>query len=103
MGRGRTRRIFHLRFLPEPGILQPGAGGQRGALAQPLSQRLFNARLELIGLLDQRPAGNGVAEAPAQSFALTEAAIRRDTAALLHSMVAGMSLDNFAVRPSAAG
>ncbi len=73
--------------------------GSEGALAQPLSQRLFNARLELISLLDQRLAGNGVAEAPAASFALTEASIRRDTAALLHSMVAGMSLNNFVVRP----
>ena len=73
--------------------------GSEGAVAPPLSQRLFNARLELIGLLDQRLAGHGVAEAPAQSFALTEATIREDTAALLHGMVAGMSLDNFVVRP----
>ena len=73
--------------------------GSEGALAQPLSQRLFNARLELIGLLDQRLTQGGVAEAPAQSFALTETAIRNDTATLLHSMVAGMSLANFVVRP----
>jgi len=50
-------------------------------------------------LLDQRLAGNGVAEVPASSFALTEAAIREDTAALLHGMVAGMQLANFVVRP----
>ena len=73
--------------------------GSEGAVAQPLSQRLFNARLELIGLLDERLTQGGVAEAPAASFALTEAAIRHDTAALLHRMVAGMSLDNFVVRP----
>ena len=73
--------------------------GSEGALAQPLSQRLFNARLELIEVLDKRLASDGVAEAPDQSPVLTEATIRRDTAALLHSMVAGMSLDNFVVRP----
>ena len=73
--------------------------GSEGALAQPLSQRLFNARLELIGLLDQQPATQGVADEAQQSPVLTPLAIRRDTAALLHSMVAGMSLDNFVVRP----
>ena len=73
--------------------------GSEGVLAQPLSQRLFNARLELIGLLDERLAQGGVADAPHTSFALTEAAIREDTASMLHGMVAGMSLDNFVVRP----
>ena len=73
--------------------------GSEGALGQPLSQRLFNARLELIEVLDKRLASNGVAEEAQQSPVLTEAAIRRDTAALLHTMVAGMSLDNFVVRP----
>lgn len=73
--------------------------GSEGALAQPLSQRLFNARLELLSVLDQRLATQGVAEATPQPLVLTEAAIRDDTAALLHGMVAGMSLDNFVVRP----
>lgn len=73
--------------------------GSEGAVTQPLSQRLFNARLELIALLDQRQQMNGVADEAQQSFVLTEAIIRSDTAALLHSMVAGMSLDNFVVRP----
>lgn len=73
--------------------------GSEGALAQPLSQRLFNARLELIGLLGQRLAAQGVAEAAPQPLALTESTLRDDTAALLHGMVAGMSLNNFVVRP----
>lgn len=73
--------------------------GSEGALAQPLSQRLFNARLELIGVLDQRLDARRVADEARQSPVLTEAAIRADTAALLHGMVAGMSLDNFVVRP----
>ncbi len=73
--------------------------GSEGAVAQPLSQRLFNARLELIEVLDKRLSSNGVADEAQQSPVLTEVAIRRDTADLLHSMVAGMSLDNFVVRP----
>ena len=73
--------------------------GSEGAVAQPLSQRLFNARLERIGRLAEGLTQGGEAEGPAASFALSEAAIRHDTAALLHRMVAGMSLDNFVVRP----
>lgn len=73
--------------------------GSEGAVAQPLSQRLFNARLELIEVLDKRLSSNVVADEAQQSPVLTEAAIRQDTAGLLHSMVAGMSLDNFVVRP----
>lgn len=73
--------------------------GSEGAVGQPLSQRLFNARLELLGLLDQRLQGSGTGEAPVQSFALTEATIRDDTADLLQRTVAGMSLENFVVRP----
>ena len=73
--------------------------GTDGAMSEPLSQKLFKARLELVGVLDARLAAGGVSEAAAQSFALTEAAIRGDTAGLLQRTVAGMSLANFVVRP----
>lgn len=73
--------------------------GSEGALGQPLSQRLFNARLELIGLLDQRLATQGVAEHAPPPLALTEATIRSDVAALLHRTVQGMPMDSFVVRP----
>jgi type I restriction enzyme R subunit len=76
--------------------------GTDGALGQPLGQRLFNARLELLAALDSRLSANGLAVAeapPVDSFRLTEAGMRRDTAAMLHAIVAGMSLDNFVVRP----
>lgn len=74
--------------------------GSEGALAEPLSQKLFKARLELLGTLDARLSAGGVAEAaPQKSLVLTEAAIRADIAALLQRTVAGMSLDNFVVRP----
>jgi len=73
-----------------------------GGAGQPLGQRLFNARLELIGALDKRLAADGrqVVEAAAMdNVRLTEEGIRRDTASMLHSIVAGMSLANFVVRP----
>ncbi|MBP7452547.1 MAG: DEAD/DEAH box helicase family protein [Ottowia sp.] len=74
--------------------------GSDGSLAQPLSQRLFNARLELLGLLDQRlTTQSGVAEAEPPPLVLTEARIRGDIAALLQRMVQGMPLANFVVRP----
>ncbi|WP_406623768.1 DEAD/DEAH box helicase family protein [Acidovorax sp. SDU_ACID1] len=73
--------------------------GSEGALVQPLSQRLFNARLELLGVLDQRLATQGVAEDTPPALALTEGAIRNDIAALLHRTVEGMPLANFMVRP----
>ncbi|MFT3777727.1 MAG: DEAD/DEAH box helicase family protein [Ottowia sp.] len=73
--------------------------GSEGALAQPLSQRLFNARLELLGLLDQRLRTQGVAEDTPPPLALTEETIRNDVADLLHRTVQGMPMENFVVRP----
>jgi type I restriction enzyme R subunit len=76
--------------------------GTDGAVGQPLGQRLFNARLELLAALDKRLSAGGQAAqelAGADTIRLTEAGIRQDTAALLHTIVAGMSLDNFVVRP----
>ncbi|WP_137890932.1 DEAD/DEAH box helicase family protein [Ramlibacter sp. 2FC] len=75
--------------------------GSDGALGEPLGQRLFKARLALLGELDARLAAGGrmAADRSPPGLALTEEGIRRDTAALLHAAVAGMSLDNFVVRP----
>ena len=77
----------------------PTAGGTTG---QPLGQRLFNARLELIGALDKMMAVDGLYASepePAGELRLTVRRIRADTAGLLHDAVAGMSLENFVVRP----
>ncbi|WP_299131522.1 DEAD/DEAH box helicase family protein, partial [uncultured Amaricoccus sp.] len=57
-----------------------------GALGDTITRRLFVARVELIGELDQR---EGVGDD----------AVRGATAARLHREVAAMSLDNFIVRP----
>lgn len=78
--------------------------GSKGNVAEPLSQRTFKARLELLSVLDEQlareqgAAGAKAAE-PAAGYGLTAAAMRADTASHLHAVVAGMRLDNFVVRP----
>jgi type I restriction enzyme, R subunit len=67
-----------------------------GALAIPLRQRLFTARVHLIAGLDRRLAAGRNAT---DQVTAAEQGLRRDTADLLHALVAGMNLDNFAVRP----
>ncbi|MFM8901061.1 MAG: DEAD/DEAH box helicase family protein [Burkholderiales bacterium] len=79
--------------------------GSQGAVAEPLSQRTFKARLELLAVLDeqlaleQRAGGAGVEEEVGTGYGLTTALMRADTANHLHTIVAGMRLDNFVVRP----
>ncbi|MGM9425870.1 DEAD/DEAH box helicase family protein [Hydrogenophaga sp. MI9] len=76
--------------------------GSDGALAQPLGQRLFNTRLALLAALDERLTvtdGQACDAEASSEIRVTEAGIRRDTASLLQAIVAGMSLDNFVVRP----
>lgn len=75
--------------------------GYDGAVTQPLSQRLFKARLELLGVLDERLGVDGAAVREAgPGYALSEFAIGSDTATFLHTVVAGMKLDNFVARPA---
>jgi type I restriction enzyme, R subunit len=82
--------------------------GADGAVAMPLGQRLFNTRLALVAALDAQHAAGGepTAAVPQAGDAeagtevrLTTAGMRRDTVNLLQAIVAGMSLDNFVVRP----
>lgn len=75
--------------------------GTDGVLAESLGQRLFKARVELLGELDRRSSANGrrAGDGDGGNIVLTDERIRQDTAALLHTFVAGMSLENFVVRP----
>ena len=63
-----------------------------GAAGEPLGKRLFKARLELIGEIDQRLA-NKLGETTT-----TEEALRKEVAGLLQTEVAAMNLENFVVR-----
>jgi type I restriction enzyme R subunit len=60
-----------------------------GAASEPLGTRLFKARLQLIGELEQRKEFGDKAEAE----------ISQETANFLHAQVAAMNIDNFVVRP----
>lgn len=73
-----------------------------GSVGDGLSARLFKARVELISALDgETPpavdAPGGVAEAGAEFEGART--LRDDVAEMLRQQVAGMSLDNFLVRP----
>ena len=64
-----------------------------GAAGEPLGKRLFKARLELIGELDQKLATLlGETDTP-------ENALRKETAGILQNEVAAMNTGNFVVRP----
>ncbi len=73
-----------------------------GSAAEPLSTRLFKARLQVISELDSKLAAAAKAgEPPPLPYGghLSEAQLRAETAALLHQNVAAMNVDNFVVRP----
>jgi type I restriction enzyme R subunit len=72
-----------------------------GASSEPLSTRLFNARLEMIAELDKRQNYGMQASdtLPRGLGHLTEEQLRDETAELLRARVAAMNIDNFVVRP----
>ncbi|MBK9325509.1 MAG: restriction endonuclease subunit R, partial [Hydrogenophilales bacterium] len=75
-----------------------------GALGESLSKRLFKARLELVGVLDDKvrqEGGANVAREAGNVFHApkTEGQLRGVVADILHGEVAAMNLDNFVVRP----
>lgn len=75
-----------------------------GALGESLGKRLFDARLKLIGELDQKMAEADCqtareTRAPPHGHPASEEEVRTQVAVLLHTQVAAMNLDNFVVRP----
>ncbi|MCP8474475.1 DEAD/DEAH box helicase family protein [Pseudomonas sp. ZM24] len=71
-----------------------------GSLTEPLGQRLFKTRLELLSALDCRRASSEARETCGAYGALySDELLREETAVMLQERVAGMSLDNFLVRP----
>lgn len=72
-----------------------------GATSEPLSTRLFKARLDVIAELDKKlRRGAQINDGEVQyGDTLTEAQLRRDVATMLHAKVLAMNVDNFVVRP----
>ncbi|MBX3669228.1 MAG: DEAD/DEAH box helicase family protein [Rhodocyclaceae bacterium] len=101
-GPGEDKQNFFIfDFCQNLEFFSQNPAASEGALAEPLGARLFKARLNVIGDLDQRLAeGVGARESRADyASGLTEAQVRKDTAGLLHQIVAAMRVDNFVVRP----
>ncbi|SCE88739.1 type I restriction enzyme, R subunit [Micromonospora viridifaciens] len=69
-----------------------------GSLGVSLTERLFRARLELLYRLDER-LPEGAASDPQADGTTSDAGLRWDIAHHLHDRVAGISLENFVVRP----
>jgi type I restriction enzyme R subunit len=74
---------------------QPGAGSE-GSLQKSLGERLFEARLGLVAALDQSVDDGGGAGGGGVDGEM--AALRTETANHLHSIVAGMNVENVVVR-----
>ncbi|MET8837082.1 DEAD/DEAH box helicase family protein [Micromonospora sp. NPDC004540] len=69
-----------------------------GSLGASLTERLFRARLELLYQLDQRLPEDGRPDGQTDGTT-SDTGLRWDIAHQLHDRVAGISLDNFVVRP----
>jgi len=72
-----------------------------GATSEPLSKRLFKARLQLLAELDKRIEAGPMANegTGTKGGQLTDEQLRGDVAGHLHQVVAAMNTDNFVVRP----
>jgi len=72
-----------------------------GATTEPLSKRLFKARLHLIAELDKLTVDSSKVEERAAAYGdhLTAEQLRGELAGHLHQTVAAMNMDNFVVRP----
>lgn len=72
-----------------------------GSASEPLSARLFKARLEMIAELDKKiAAGQQIAASEAAyGEQLDEPQLRQELAGFLQQNVAAMNIDNFVVRP----
>jgi type I restriction enzyme R subunit len=75
---------------------------KEGTSSEPLSTRLFKARLAMVAELDVKlPAESVAGEVPPKPWGdhLTLKEVRESTAGLLLQQVAAMNVDNFVVRP----
>jgi type I restriction enzyme R subunit len=73
-----------------------------GATTEPLSTRLFKARVQMLLELDSLIANGKTAkegDPPVYGEPLTEVQLRADVAQGLHAYVSGMNPENFVVRP----
>src|SRR5262249_46929585 len=103
-GQGQHKEFFYLfDYCQNLAYFSQDIPGTEGYVADSLSKRLFDTRLELIASLDQRretSTATGMKEAAATyGDPKTEDEVRQSAAERLQREVAAMNLDNFVVRP----
>ena len=104
-GPGQHKQFFYLfDYCQNLEYFSQNPETTEGAPGESLGKRLFTARLELIGELDQKlsaGASGDVAKDPEAGYGepKTDAEVRHGISELLHREVAAMNLDNFVVRP----
>jgi type I restriction enzyme R subunit len=101
-GRGQAENFYIFDFCQNLEFFSQNPNFAEGSTAEPLSKRLFWARLQLISGLDAKLArGQTASDQVAAPYGghLTEPQLRAETAAMLHENVAAMNQDNFVVRP----
>jgi type I restriction enzyme, R subunit len=96
-GPGQHKEFFYVfDYCQNLEFFSQEAKGVEGSLGEPLSKRLFKARLEMISVIDnQLQPELMAAEGPGDSLLV----LRKETAAYLRDEVSAMNLENFVVRP----
>ena len=99
---GQNKEFFYLfDYCQNLEFFSQNPDHAEGSAGEPLSTRLFKARLEIIGELDKKFAAGHHAAEPISKYGdqLNEPQFRGELASFLHQQVAAMNVDNFVVRP----
>jgi type I restriction enzyme R subunit len=96
-GPGQDKQDFYVfDFCQNLEFFNQQLAGADGSLTEPLSQRLFKAKLDLAWRLDPTAAAGVVVEVDGTH---SEAGLRQDLARDLRAVVEGMNVHNIVVRP----
>ncbi|MEI8327053.1 MAG: type I restriction-modification enzyme R subunit C-terminal domain-containing protein, partial [Betaproteobacteria bacterium] len=102
-GPGQDKQFFNVfDYCQNLEYFSQNLDSSNGAATEPLSSRLFKARVEMIVALDRRLAeGPPIAAESVATYGghLSDAQLRVELAGHLCQTVAAMNLDNFVVRP----
>lgn len=101
-GPGKDKQNFYIfDFCQNLEFFSQNPDFAEGSTTEPLSTRLFKARLDVIAELDKKlKPGEQIDDGEEQyGDTLTEAQLRHDVVAMLHAKVSAMNSNNFVVRP----
>lgn len=105
-GPGQDKEFFYIfDYCQNLEFFSQDIPATEGYMAESLGKQLFDARLELIGVLDRRQeeSGGGDGDVLREPSTIedpeTEYEVRWGAAQLLHRKVAAMNLESFVVRP----